>query len=271
MKVRQDAWSHEDDLLLAETVLRHIRDGGTQLQAFEEVGDHLNRTSAACGFRWNAVVRRKYEQAISLAKKQRKERKRAIAKQQAAAKERKVYQAPSYQAFEFGEEYIPLSERKSHSSEQNNMPETAMATTSTTNEENDRPMEEYASSQLQPTMSTMNSNNRIRNDFSNHDMSMQDVISFLQNLNHSTSSTQKLQLENERLNQDLQALLDENEKLKRKVERLEKDQETMQEDYQSLIKIMDRARRMVVFSEDENVPSTSFKMDKNGNLEKIAK
>ncbi|MFD1413973.1 RsfA family transcriptional regulator [Oceanobacillus jeddahense] len=80
VKVRQDAWSHEDDLLLAETVLRHIREGSTQLNAFEEVGDHLNRTSAACGFRWNAEVRNKYDNAIDLAKRQRKERKRALNK-----------------------------------------------------------------------------------------------------------------------------------------------------------------------------------------------
>lgn len=81
VKVRQDAWSHEDDLLLAETVLRHIREGSTQLNAFEEVGDKLNRTSAACGFRWNAEVRNKYINAIDLAKRQRKEFKRKQAKQ----------------------------------------------------------------------------------------------------------------------------------------------------------------------------------------------
>lgn len=80
-KVRQDAWSPEDDLLLAETVLRHIREGSTQLNAFEEVGDRLNRTSAACGFRWNAEVRNRYVHAIELAKRQRKERKRALANQ----------------------------------------------------------------------------------------------------------------------------------------------------------------------------------------------
>lgn len=80
VKVRQDAWSHEDDLLLAETVLRHIREGSTQLNAFEEVGDRLNRTSAACGFRWNAEVRNKYDNAIDLAKRQRKEKKRAMSK-----------------------------------------------------------------------------------------------------------------------------------------------------------------------------------------------
>lgn len=78
MKQRQDAWSEENDLLLAETVLRHVREGSTQLNAFEEVGDRLNRTSAACGFRWNAVVRHQYEKALQLAKKQRKQRMRAL-------------------------------------------------------------------------------------------------------------------------------------------------------------------------------------------------
>src|SRR5699024_3163098 len=75
-KVRQDAWPHEDDLLLAETVLRHIREGSTQLNAFEEVGDILNRTSAACGLRLTAEVINKYVQAIERAKRQRKERQR---------------------------------------------------------------------------------------------------------------------------------------------------------------------------------------------------
>ena len=68
VKDRQDAWTEENDLLLAETVLRHVREGSTQLNAFEEVGDELNRTSAACGFRWNAVVRHQYEKALQLAK-----------------------------------------------------------------------------------------------------------------------------------------------------------------------------------------------------------
>ncbi len=67
-KKRQDAWTEEEDLLLAETVLRHVREGSTQLNAFEEVGDKLNRTSAACGFRWNAVVRQQYEESLQMAK-----------------------------------------------------------------------------------------------------------------------------------------------------------------------------------------------------------
>jgi prespore-specific regulator len=73
---RQDAWSQDEDLLLAEVVLRHIREGGTQLQAFEEVGKQLSRTSAACGFRWNSFVRKLYKSGIELAKKQRKELKK---------------------------------------------------------------------------------------------------------------------------------------------------------------------------------------------------
>lgn len=73
---RQDAWSKDEDILLAEIVLRHIREGGTQLQAFEEVGKLLSRTSAACGFRWNSYVRKQYKSGIELAKKQRKQLKK---------------------------------------------------------------------------------------------------------------------------------------------------------------------------------------------------
>ncbi|KUP07328.1 hypothetical protein Q75_05590 [Bacillus coahuilensis p1.1.43] len=72
---RQDSWTKDEDLLLAEVVLRHIREGGTQLQAFEEVGRRLSRTGAACGFRWNSYVRKQYRSGIELAKKQRKENK----------------------------------------------------------------------------------------------------------------------------------------------------------------------------------------------------
>src|SRR4051812_20116935 len=93
MKVRQDAWTDEDDLLLAETVLRHVREGSTQLNAFEEVGDKLNRTSAACGFRWNAVVRHNYEKALQLAKKQRKQRQRILGQDQ-GGKKKLLYSPP---------------------------------------------------------------------------------------------------------------------------------------------------------------------------------
>ncbi|GAF14615.1 prespore specific transcriptional activator RsfA [Bacillus sp. JCM 19045] len=79
---RQDAWSHEDDLLLAETVLRHIREGSTQLAAFEEVAEALVRTSAACGFRWNSTIRKKYEAEVNLAKKKRTAIKREKSKAQ---------------------------------------------------------------------------------------------------------------------------------------------------------------------------------------------
>ncbi|QTD40710.1 RsfA family transcriptional regulator [Sporosarcina sp. Te-1] len=78
VKVRQDAWLEQDDILLAETVLRHVREGSTQLSAFEEVGDALNRTAAACGFRWNAVVRRDYEKELAEAKKERKQAMRVL-------------------------------------------------------------------------------------------------------------------------------------------------------------------------------------------------
>lgn len=69
---RSDAWTPEDDVTLAELVLRHIREGSTQLVAFEEAAALLGRTAAACGYRWNGVVRRHYADAIKEAKQVRR-------------------------------------------------------------------------------------------------------------------------------------------------------------------------------------------------------
>lgn len=75
--MRQDAWTTEDDSVLAEVVLNHIRDGSTQLAGFNEASRRLGRTAAACGFRWNACVRRQHRSQIEIAKEERKERKSA--------------------------------------------------------------------------------------------------------------------------------------------------------------------------------------------------
>jgi len=76
--VRQDAWTQEEDLLLSDIVLRHICEGSTQLRAFEEAGKRMNRTAAACGFRWNSYVRKQYASEIEAAKKERKEKKQLV-------------------------------------------------------------------------------------------------------------------------------------------------------------------------------------------------
>ncbi|MDF2556217.1 MAG: transcription factor, RsfA family protein [Bacillales bacterium] len=78
---RQDSWSLDEDNLLAEVVLRYIREGSTQLKAFEEVGERLSRTAAACGFRWNSFVRKQFKDAIIHAKKIRVSTDRTQSKQ----------------------------------------------------------------------------------------------------------------------------------------------------------------------------------------------
>lgn len=84
---RSDAWTADDDRKLAEIVLRHIREGSTQLNAFVESANLLGRTPAACGYRWNGVVRKHYEDGIKEAKTAKKER--LSIRQQ--AKQRRVY------------------------------------------------------------------------------------------------------------------------------------------------------------------------------------
>jgi prespore-specific regulator len=217
MKQRQDAWTEEDDLLLAETVLRHVREGSTQLNAFEEVGDKLNRTSAACGFRWNAVVRGQYEQALQLAKKQRKERQRLLGKHQPVRK-KLLYTPP-----------IPSIEELGEMAEQPAL-----------------------SNSIEPTT-----------------MSLDHVIAFLQTFKSIHTNHETLQKENERLKKENAEILSKNEELEKKIAKLEEDSSFMQEEYETLMRIMNRARK-IALQEEEERQTLKFKMDKNGNLEKIA-
>lgn len=72
-KKRQDSWTSDEDIILAETVLRYIRNGKTQLEAFKEAGERLSRTAAACGFRWNSTLRKQHLEGIKVARKSKKQ------------------------------------------------------------------------------------------------------------------------------------------------------------------------------------------------------
>ncbi|ASZ63204.1 RsfA family transcriptional regulator [Bacillus subtilis] len=256
-KQRQDAWSEENDLLLAETVLRHVREGSTQLNAFEEVGDKLNRTSAACGFRWNAVVRHQYEKALQLAKKQRKQRMRALGNGQ-PAKKRLLYQPPAVDPEIIqetaAEEPVKMDAPSVENEQQPLMSGEHMPFVDESFKEELASLSHLLSPQT-PAAAP--------------EMTMNDVIRFLQNYEGNNEQSSALKMENERLKKENQELQNKTEQLEAEVQKLEKDQKTIQEDYETLVKIMNRARKLVLFEEDEHA-SPSFKMDRNGNLEKLA-
>jgi prespore-specific regulator len=255
-KQRQDAWSEENDLLLAETVLRHVREGSTQLNAFEEVGDKLNRTSAACGFRWNAVVRHQYEKALQLAKKQRKQRMRALGNGQ-PAKKRLLYQPPAVD---------PEIIQETAAEEPVKM--------ETPSVENEQPLMSgehmpFVDESFKEELASLSHLLSPQTPAAAPEMTMNDVIRFLQNYKGNNEQSSALKMENERLKKENQELQNKTEQLEAEVQKLEKDQKTIQEDYETLVKIMNRARKLVLFEEDEHA-SPSFKMDRNGNLEKLA-
>lgn len=188
--IRQDAWSKDEDVLLAEVVLRHIREASTQLAAFEEVGKKLSRTPAACGFRWNSLIRKQYESAIILAKKHRKEQKRS-----------NLYE-----------------EREVDNQDNDNRDNIAM---------------------------------------------IDEAIRILVQTKSCFSNVNDLE-------ESYKEILIENEQLKHQLQQIEKEYLMVQEDYQSLLEIMERARKMVVFK-DEDQENIRFQMDSNGNLEKVKK
>src|SRR5690625_3595651 len=215
---RQDAWSPDDDLILAEVTLRHIREGGTQLNAFEEVGERIGRTAAACGFRWNSSVRKKYEAAIQIAKNQRKKR---------------------HQLKKKGFTSLPDSmESESFDGEFEAKPE----------------ISEKAGEAEQLSIDT--------------------IIRFLRSLkaerNEMTTRLKQLEKEVREKDQSLQQLANENERLNREMNHVQGDYHTVTDDYNTLIKIMDRARKLTLLSEEEDdEPKARFKMDANGNLERV--
>jgi prespore-specific regulator len=210
--VRQDAWSEEDDLILAEVTLRHIREGGTQLAAFEEVGERIGRTAAACGFRWNSFVRKKYEAAIQIAKAQRQKR----------------------------------SQIKKHSG----------GVTAT-----------VAMLDLQEA-----GYNRTES-FSEEAISIDAVIRFLRQwkTTYSDMSRQIRALEKELVEAKEEAgtLRRENDKLNSEVSEVASDYRVVNDDYKALIQIMDRARKLALLQEEDEESKSRFKMDANGNLERI--
>ncbi|WP_438314871.1 RsfA family transcriptional regulator [Sporosarcina sp. FA9] len=201
VKVRQDAWMEENDILLAETVLRHVREGSTQLSAFEEVGDSLNRTAAACGFRWNAVVRREYETELEGAKKERKQAMRVLGKD-FKRRGRQLY-SPTQGSESDNRSVVPLSA-----------------------------------------------------------LSLDTVIAYLVRLHHTGAGDS----ESLRWRQTAKIANEHIAKLEKEIEKYRKENETLRTDYEQFVQIMNRARRMVTLSDDDERKAPVFTMESNGNL-----
>ncbi|TCS94647.1 RsfA family transcriptional regulator [Hazenella coriacea] len=202
---RQDAWTPDDDMILAEVTLRHIRDGGTQLSAFEEVAEKLGRTPAACGFRWNSTVRKKYEAAIQIAKSQRHKK---------------------------SQERGRLSSFRTHE-------------------------EEYGSME-------------------DPSYSLDHIIRFLRQHKNEVNDLrrQQKQLEKELEDRELRMLKleRENKEMKSQLNHVQSDYRLVNDDYKTLVQIMERARKMALFvNEEEASNQTKFRMEANGNLERVEK
>jgi len=212
--VRQDAWSPEDDLMLAEVTLRHIREGSTQLNAFEEVGERIGRTAAACGFRWNSCVRKKYDAAIQIAKAQRQKRNSRKAQQQAEDENRVA------------------------------------------------------------TVSAADGESVARFDGGTEEaISFDSIIRYLRQWKNTQSEfnrhIRQLEKELREKDEEIARLKEEVERLESEVNHVQSDYRSVNDDYKALIQIMDRARKMAFLVEDEEEPKARFKMDANGNLERI--
>lgn len=209
---RQDAWTDDDDLVLAEVTLRHIREGGTQLAAFEEVGQRLGRTAAACGFRWNSAVRKRYDAAIVIAKGQRQQLKKsgrvsASVRTEFATEAPEMVQAPT------------------------------VATATMAPEE---PVGSEAETELDAAIRVLTQQKEVARRYKHMEQQMMEQELLVQ----------RLQEENQRLRKELENV------------------QGVNDDYKALVQIMERARKLA-FLKEEEAAKPVFKMDSNGNLERI--
>ncbi|UOF90870.1 RsfA family transcriptional regulator [Fodinisporobacter ferrooxydans] len=219
---RSDSWSSEDDRRLAEIVLRHIREGSTQLKAFVECSDVLSRTPAACGYRWNGVVRKHYETEIKQAKLDRKHR-------MSNRKDTVVFkQSPPTKAF--------------HSPNYS-----------------DRPL-----STVKPTVSLSKPLETNR---------LSDALTCIEAF---AASYKDLQAKNILLEESISQFKQRIRELEEEIDRLREmpvtpisQAEQLNEDSKTLLQIMDRARKILDLDVESNEPKVKFRMDRNGNLERI--
>lgn len=216
---RQDAWTDDDDLVLAEVTLRHIREGGTQLAAFEEVGQRLGRTAAACGFRWNSTVRKRYEAAIAIAKSQRQQMKKS---------------GRLSVITEFADEEVLPKITK-------------------------QPVQVSTPAMLAPVAAMAPTQ-----PLGTEEQQIDQAIRILTKQKDVVKRIKQLERELELKETEVKELLETNGKMKKQLDSVQ----GVNDDYKALLQIMDRARKLAFLKEDE--PSKPvFKMDANGNLERV--
>jgi hypothetical protein len=103
------------------------------------------------------------------------------------------------------------------------------------------------------------------------ELNFDDVIRFLRHQKESYKKYRNVDKELRDREREIERLRDENQKMKRELGSMQSDFQTVNEDYKSLIKIMDRARKLAFLGEEEQEEKVSFKMDRNGNLERVDK
>lgn len=108
---------------------------------------------------------------------------------------------------------------------------------------------------------------------SDDSLSMDAVIRFLRQWKGTVQeSSRQLKMLEKELREKEDELLElrlENDRLSKEVNEVQTDYRVVNDDYKALIQIMDRARRLAFLSEEEEELKTRFKMDANGNLERI--
>jgi prespore-specific regulator len=100
-------------------------------------------------------------------------------------------------------------------------------------------------------------------------LNLENVITYLYKFRGIEANLVGVRSENERLRLEAKELRRKNQDLESKLVGLKGKSNSIQEDYETLINIMNKARKLAMIEEEER-NNTKFRMDRNGNLEKVA-
>lgn len=65
-------WTEEEERFLGETIVKYIESGDTIGNAIKKISKDLNRTQAACRFRWHKVIQFRFKASLEIAREQGK-------------------------------------------------------------------------------------------------------------------------------------------------------------------------------------------------------
>lgn len=242
----QKPYTDNEDFKIVQVIFENMEKGLTIGTSFNQLAEELGRSASGVAFRWNAVIKKNFKSEYEEAKRKASKKvskPKGNKKNKRLGKPRGTYNTKKKKAI--------LEEQQISETFESDTPQSTIVSPSKT-EVIDKPAvttEEF-----------------------------KQATDFVTQVTELIEKNKALQLENESFKalnmidkKSYDELKEENERLKLKIQKIESEAEAAKEDYKVVLGLMDKARKLMLDEEEEKMKESKpkFKMDRNGNLERI--